>query len=408
MSAHLPTRDTATAAPAPTPAAAEHLDMSSLGYFESDDEDAAAAASANRTPPRRLLRAEAILARRTARLLLVVETLCDENNHQAILRTAESFGVQNVWVVKSGIDAKRRHRARNQMRPNVLALQAQAAVHQAIGAVDSEQHSMDAAGSISMAAGRWLSLRYFDSTTDCIAALRADGREIWVSSLRPGSRKLDGDFLQRGGRIPSKLAIVLGREIDGVSPEMTAAASLCVYLPMFGFSESFNVSVAAALLCQRICDLIAAETGGRFIGDLSSEEKHKLRAAWYSYLCVSTPAMVDEYMNFWLPRAGEVEAASARMVQEEEAAESAARAALPADAADASASPATQLAGMSALLRPPEESRIPKVNRRVRLRMVKEGQRVVQLPQEIAAEHEDARAAASVLAASASALNSNS
>src|SRR5437660_1274853 len=85
-----------TAAAAPTAVAtAESIVLE--GYASDSDSDSVAAG-----PPRRLIRAEAILARRLTRLLLVVETLQDETNHQAILRTADSFGVQHVWIVRGG------------------------------------------------------------------------------------------------------------------------------------------------------------------------------------------------------------------------------------------------------------------------------------------------------------------
>lgn len=106
----------ATAAAAAAAADAEHVDMSSLGFFDcAGTENADSDDESSRLPPRRLLRAEAVLSRRTARFLLVVETLQDENNHQAILRTADSFGIQHVWVVKTPVEQKHRARKKRQL-----------------------------------------------------------------------------------------------------------------------------------------------------------------------------------------------------------------------------------------------------------------------------------------------------
>jgi tRNA(Leu) C34 or U34 (ribose-2'-O)-methylase TrmL len=332
--------------------------MSDLACFESGEEDSDD--EGEPVPPRRLLRAEAILARRTARLLLVVETVQDESNHQAVLRTADAFGVQHVWIIRSGIEMKKRFiPKRRQLKAGaqlVRDTQAQHAAEQGLNPDEEvlDQQRLDATSNVSMAAGRWLTLRYFDTTAACIQALREDGREIWVSSLAPKSARLDANFLARGGRIPDKLALVLGREIDGVSPEMVAAASASVFLPMQGFSESFNVSVAAALLCQRLTDLCP-----EMIGDLGADERNQLRRLWYAHLSATNSMLYDEYMQIWLPRAEEVAELSKRMQEQEESAEGAVAV---------------------SLLRPPEVSRVPKVNRKVRRRMQAEGQRPIVLP----------------------------
>lgn len=214
-----------------------------------------------------------------------------------------------------------------------------------------------------------MTLRYFETTSDCIAALRAEGRTIWVTTLSPDSKRFDRDFLRAGNSVPEKLAVVLGREIDGVSPEMCAAADLSVFLPMYGFSESFNVSVAAALVIQRLTDLCQQDAG-----DLDEEEKQSLRDTWYRHLSAQAPALFDEYVNHWLPRGKEVEACMRRLQAEEEAA----------GAAGAAASLASSAAGgASSLLRPLEELRVPKVNRKIRIRMEQEGQRAVKLPAQV-------------------------
>jgi len=100
----------ADAAASAAAADAEPVDLSSLGFFDAESDDESV-----RLPPRRLLRAEAVLSHRTSRFLLVVETLQDENNHQAILRTADSFGIQHVWVVKTPVEQKHRARKKKQL-----------------------------------------------------------------------------------------------------------------------------------------------------------------------------------------------------------------------------------------------------------------------------------------------------
>jgi len=323
-------------------------------------------------PPRRLLRAEAVLARRTSRLLLVLETLQDANNYAALLRTADSFGIQHVWVViESSNKMKNEDRARaehdeenggaedddDDVDADVQAAQeASAGQFGSSTTAPSKPHAMpkkmeaserrrlDTTGTITMGAGRWLSLRYFTSTCDCIDALRADGRDIWVSTLRNDAQVFDRHF--PASAIPDKVALVVGREIDGVSPEFCEAASRAIFLPMIGFSESFNVSVAGALLCQRMMDLLPNDA--RF--GLCEGEKNELRKRWYTNLGKSAWSRKDEYLNYWLPRAKEVEAAMIEAIQRE---------------------------GEAAVLRPVEALRAPLISKKMRKRIEASGKRPI-------------------------------
>ena len=79
--------------------------------------------------------------------------------------------------------------------------------------------------------------------------------------------------------VPEKLAIVMGREADGVSQAMLQEADLRVYLDMFGFTESFNLSVASALVLQSLFNSCPEAHG-----DMSIQSKKVLRADWYSKL----------------------------------------------------------------------------------------------------------------------------
>ena len=79
------------------------------------------------------------------------------------------------------------------------------------------------------------------------------------------------------------IALVIGRESDGVSATMSAAAARAVYLPLQGFAESLNLSVAAALLLQRL--LLPSPHGvAGARAPLPPAEVASLRADWYGRL----------------------------------------------------------------------------------------------------------------------------
>ena len=57
------------------------------------------------------------------------------------------------------------------------------------------------------------------------------------------------------------------------------AADVRVFLPMWGFTESFNISVATALVLQRLLDAMPDSRGA-----LPPEEMQRLRTEWYDAL----------------------------------------------------------------------------------------------------------------------------
>ena len=205
--------------------------------------------------PERLRRAEAVLARRTGRVVLVLEQPWNDKNVQAVLRTAESFGVQNIWTVRHPQGLRRVKRA-----------------------VTGGGHD-------------WLSLRSFEDTDELLAALREVGCAIWATDLSPSAEPVvSAADLQP---VPERVALVVGREVDGVSEALLAAADRRLYLPMKGFTESFNLSVASALLLQRLFD-----ADPRLVGALDDEERRELRAAWYARLGGTDERKRGRYLEY--------------------------------------------------------------------------------------------------------------
>jgi tRNA (guanosine-2'-O-)-methyltransferase len=77
--------------------------------------------------------------------------------------------------------------------------------------------------------------------------------------------------------IDKPIALVFGTEISGISEEVAEFSDHLVRLPMFGFTESFNVSVSAALALSRLRErLELSDIQWR----LSEEEQVKLKIQW--------------------------------------------------------------------------------------------------------------------------------
>lgn len=179
--------------------------------------------------PDRLRRAERILRWRTGRIAVVLERVMDSHNMQAVLRSVESLGIQYIFVVEPPVE--RTERETKKTREPVIAKK------------------------ITKSCFKWLTLRRFSTTADCVACLRSEGFEIWATDLSQAAVPMDTEGRRvLASPMPRKVAVVIGREADGVSEEMLVAAEHRIFLPMWGFTESFNLSVATALILQRIFD----------------------------------------------------------------------------------------------------------------------------------------------------------
>ena len=79
-----------------------------------------------------------------------------------------------------------------------------------------------------------------------------------------------------GARSLISTQVVIGTESTGCSPTMLSAADRRIYMPLHGFADSLNLSVAAALLLQRLQDI-----DDTVVGDMSESERTALRREWY-------------------------------------------------------------------------------------------------------------------------------
>ena len=129
-----------------------------------------------------------------------------------------------------------------------------------------------------MGAAQWLSLRNHACTADAVAWLRSQGYQIWASDLSDRSRDIrqvnwKEALATSNGDQNAPLCIVMGNEERGISDEMRAAADGTFFLPMAGFAESFNLSVATAITAA----YLSAYDGPIQPGDLSEHEFNCLR-----------------------------------------------------------------------------------------------------------------------------------
>lgn len=181
-------------------------------------------------------RIEEVLAGRTYQLATVVEGLVNTGNVSAVMRTAEGLGFQPFHLVKNAGQYKRSER-------------------------------------ISHGAEKWLDVWQWEDPESCVQWLKSRGYRIAVTHLDERATPLaDLDFTQ-------KTALVLGNEAEGVTDAMLEQADLTCYIPIPGFTQSFNISVAAAVALYHAYRDRMERQG--FHGDLGETEENYLRAVFY-------------------------------------------------------------------------------------------------------------------------------
>ena len=187
--------------------------------------------------PERLERLKEVLALRQKGLTLVLSNIHDPHNVSAIYRSCDAFGVPEVHLYYT----------------------------------DTAFPALSRRSSGS--ARKWVDTVRHRSLEDLSAALRGQGMQILSTSCSPQAKALDAyDFTR-------PTAIIMGNEHSGVSAEVLGIVDGELYIPMYGMIQSFNVSVAAAVILaeaarqRKSAGLYDAPT-------LSAEELKALLADW--------------------------------------------------------------------------------------------------------------------------------
>jgi tRNA (guanosine-2'-O-)-methyltransferase len=186
--------------------------------------------------PDRLERMEAVLARRTRRLAVALEDAYDPHNVSAVVRSAEAFGVQDVHVIGG----------------------------------PSNPGEFRFSKKVTMGAARWLTRHTWEDARAFALSTHARGFRIAAADLG-GRVALDDLDLSR------PTVLVFGNEKVGISDAMRELADERFHIPMAGFVQSLNLSVAAAI-CLHHAWQDRVRRGAE--GDLSPEEQRELRTRW--------------------------------------------------------------------------------------------------------------------------------
>lgn len=178
-----------------------------------------------------------VLPLRTRHLTVVLENIFQRHNASAVLRSCECFGVQDVHIIEN-------------------------------------EYPYRLSRDVTRGATKWLTLHRYEAAgalRTCLGSLKEQGYTIAAATLRPEAVSI------RDVDVGQKLALCFGTEKRGLSNTAYQLADLFIQIPMTGFTESFNVSVSAALCLYELTNrLRASEVSWR----LSEAEQLELLADW--------------------------------------------------------------------------------------------------------------------------------
>lgn len=199
----------------------------------------------------RAARIDRVIDERTYSVSTVIEGLANSGNVSAVMRTAEGFGFQRFDLIAG--DAPYKHSRRT-----------------------------------AQGADKWLDVSGWYEPEACAESLHEDGYRIVATHLDERAHAAwDLDF-------SGKVALVFGNEIRGVSPRMLACADELCVIPISGFVQSFNISVAAAMVLYQ-ARLARARAGVG--GDLTAVERLRMRAEFYRRSIKSADLLLSESLK---------------------------------------------------------------------------------------------------------------
>lgn len=191
---------------------------------------------------KRFEKIQEVISRRNKNFVTVTENIYDRGNTSAVMRSAEAFGFYKFHQIIKSDEFKESKR-------------------------------------VTQGADKWLVQNLWQDTRSCVSHLRNQGYKIYVTHLEGGQPIQDVDF-------STPVALCFGNERDGASQELTELADERVFIPMSGFVQSFNISVAAALCFQHI----HREMSQKQLPSLSDDERQQLLAL-YLYRSCKNPVL---------------------------------------------------------------------------------------------------------------------
>jgi len=203
----------------------------------------------------RIERFKNILNQRTRHFTVAIEDVYQPHNASAVLRSCEVFGIQDVHIIEKNYVFKNS----NQVSKN---------------------------------ANKWLNIYKYknhkNNSLACVKTLKKEGYQIVATTPHTDSCLLQ-DF-----DITKKAAFFFGVEKEGLSDDILQNADVSLKIPMYGFTESLNISVAAAIVLQHCSNKLHQSNVD---WQLSELEKQTLELEWTKKTIKDVDKIVERYIQ---------------------------------------------------------------------------------------------------------------
>ena len=183
-------------------------------------------------------RFEEVVVFRTRYITVILEDIYQPHNASAVLRTCDCFGIQDVHIIEN--------KNKYHVNPDVA-----------------------------LGSSNWLTLHKYNkkenNTADCIKALKKKGYTVIATTPHENGCNIDELDLSH------KTALLFGTEMKGLSEQAIQQADGYVKIPMYGFTESFNISVSAAIALFSLTERLRKTNAS---WQLDKNEIIKLKIEW--------------------------------------------------------------------------------------------------------------------------------
>ena len=150
-----------------------------------------------------------VLEDRGRYITILLEDIYQSQNASAVLRTCDCTGIQDVHIVE-------------------------------------EHNEYEINRDVALGADQWLSLHYYNEGENniyrAVKSLKKQGYRIVATSPHKEGSTPENFDLQKG-----KAVLMFGTELNGLSDRALELADEYIQIPMAGFTESYNISVSAAI-----------------------------------------------------------------------------------------------------------------------------------------------------------------
>ena len=183
---------------------------------------------------KRLAILKQVLAERTRYITVLLEDIYQSQNASAVLRTCDCTGIQDVHIVE-------------------------------------ERNEYEINRDVALGADRWLSLNYYsegeDNIYSAIKTLKKEGYRIVATSPHKDGSTPENFDLQKG-----KAVLMFGTELNGLTNRALELADEYIQIPMAGFTESYNISVSAAITLYTLRKRLESSSLQWKMGDVEQSE----------------------------------------------------------------------------------------------------------------------------------------